>query len=150
MMGRFACLWFALLAPLSDAAPPKPEPVTITGTALLLPEVLKPLGLTTDTEPGTGQVVVRGEDGSIVPLLSDDASRALFQDERLRGRPVEVKGRRFPNLPYLQVITFRVEEGGRWRTPEYYCIICTISVRYPQTCPCCQGSMELRMKPEAR
>jgi hypothetical protein len=46
------------------------------------------------------------------------------------------------------VITFKIEQDGRLQTPEYYCNICTISVRYPQVCPCCQGPMELRMKPQ--
>jgi len=44
--------------------------------------------------------------------------------------------------------TVKIEDDGRLRTPEYYCEICTISVRWPQTCPCCQGDMLLRMKPE--
>jgi hypothetical protein len=51
-------------------------------------------------------------------------------------------------VPYLQVIHVRVEQDGRLRTPEYFCHVCTISLRYPQTCPCCQGPMEFRMKPD--
>ena len=50
----------------------------------------------------------------------------------------------------LQVVSFKVEDQGQFRTPEYYCDISTISVRYPQICPCCQGPMVLRMKPETR
>jgi hypothetical protein len=103
-----------------------------------------------DPEPIAKQVVLLGDDGAITPLLSDEASRALFLDDRLRDHPAEVRGKRFAGVPYLQVVTFRVEQDGRFQTPEYYCNICTISVRYPQTCPCCQGPMELRMKPERR
>lgn len=159
-MRRSSAFWIALSvavaagpAPLSDAKPSSPsasrtEPVTCTGTALLLPDALKSTGLVVDTEPIAHQVVIKGDDGAIVPLLSDDASRALFADGRLRNHRTEVKGLRHPGSPYLQVVSFRVEHEGRLRTPEYYCEICTISVRYPQICPCCQGTMVLRMKPE--
>jgi hypothetical protein len=135
--------------PAPGAASADTEPITLSGKVVELTEALKPLGLPVDTEVIAHQVVVQGEDGSITPLLSDEASRALFQDERLRNRRTEVKARLYPGLPYVQVLSFRVEEGGKLRTPEYYCVVCTISVRYPQTCPCCQGEMELRMKPES-
>ena len=71
-----------------------------------------------------------------------------FLDERLRGSRTEIRGRRYAGVPYLQVSTFQVEREGRFQTPEYYCSICAISVRSPQICPCCQGPMELRMKPD--
>jgi hypothetical protein len=53
-------------------------------------------------------------------------------------------------VPYVQVTTFQVERDGRLQTPEYYCTVCAITVRAPQTCPCCQGPMELRMRPDRR
>jgi rubrerythrin len=52
----------------------------------------------------------------------------------------------YDGLPFVQVVTFRVEEQGTLRIPEYYCDVCTITVRYPQVCPCCQGDMELRYR----
>src|SRR4051794_39524558 len=105
----------------------KVEPVTLDGTVVPLNEALKPTGLAIDAEPIAKQVVLKGADGTITPLLSDDASRALFNDERLRHRRTEIKGRRHPGLPYLQVISFKIEENGRLRTPEYYCEICAIN-----------------------
>jgi len=145
--------WSALLVALAltpESSSPGPESVTLTGRAVELAAALKPLGVTFDPEPIARQVVVQGRDGTITPLLSDEASRALFLDARLRDRPVEVRGRRFPGVPYVQVVSIRVDDHGTLRTPEYYCEICTISVRYPQTCPCCQGPMELRMRPDER
>lgn len=145
--------WSALLlsmaARLGPSASP-PEAVTLRGEVVELTAALKETDWTFDAEPITKQVVLRGRDGSITPLLSDGASRALFFDERLRGRPTEIHARRIEGLPYIQVVSFKVEAQGAMRTPEYYCEICTISVRYPQICPCCQGAMVLRMKPEAR
>jgi hypothetical protein len=153
-MGTLA--WIALMVASASAAgpgtaaPSKGEAVTLSGTPLLLAEVLKSAGIPFDSGPIEGQVVLKGDDGQVTPLLSDVASRALFQDERLRHRKAEIRGRRYPGLPYVEVISFRVEEEGRLRTPEYYCEICTISVRYPQICPCCQGDMVLRMRPDGR
>jgi hypothetical protein len=128
----------------------KAEDVTLKGKAVTLAAALKraKVEIRVDPEPIAKQIVLVGEDGAITPLLSDEASRALFLDERLRDRPVEIRGKRFRGVPYVQVITFKIEEDGRFQTPEYYCNICTISVRFPQICPCCQGPMELRMKPE--
>jgi hypothetical protein len=141
----------ALAVAPTNAAPPKSiETVTLTGTVIPLVEALKATGLPFDSEPVSKQVVLKEDDGTITPLLSDDASRALFQDERLRHRRARVMGRRVRGTSFLQVVSFQVEEDGRLRTPEYYCEICTISVRFPQICPCCQGEMVLRMRPEPR
>jgi hypothetical protein len=147
-----------LFAGLFAAADPPSSPtrgseeIFLKGKVETLAAALKAAepGLYVDPEPIAKQVVLVGDDGVITPLLSDEASRALFLDERLRDRPAELKGKRFAGVPYVQVITFKIEQDGRFQTPEYYCNICTISVRYPQTCPCCQGPMELRMKPERR
>jgi len=136
------------------AVPPRPAPETVAlkGKVKLLAAALESrgLGLKVDLEPIAKQVVLVAEDGEITPLLSDDASRALFLDDRLRDCPAQIQGRRFANLPYLQVVAFQVERDGRMETPEYYCDVCAISVRFPQICPCCQGQMELRMKPDRR
>lgn len=139
------------IATVASAIPPDlnpPSKVTLTGKVRELSEVVKVLPGRFDVEPIAGQVVLVGPDGSVTPLLSDDASRALFKDARLRNRPTEVVGLRHPGLPYLQVILFKIEEDGRLRTPEYYCEICSISVRYPQSCPCCQDGMVLQMQPD--
>jgi hypothetical protein len=123
------------------------QETVLRGQAVLLSEVFAARGLRVDAGPVADQVVLQAEDGSVVPLVPDEASRALWLDPRLRRRPLEVRGRRFDGLPYLQVTSLKVEHEGRYRTPEYFCDVCTISARYPQVCPCCQGSMELRIRP---
>jgi hypothetical protein len=145
-----AWLLGAVLAVTPEAPAPGPANVSVSGQVIELAEALTAYDVKFDADPIIKQVVMKGEDGAIVPLLSDPASRALFLDERLRRRRVVIQGRRYEGLPYLQVVTFQVDDRGTLRTPEYYCDVCTISVRYPQVCPCCQGPMELRMKPEAR
>ena len=145
-----ACLLAVFLAALAPPSSP-PESVVVRGKVLTLAEALAVAGpgIKPDPEPIAKQVVLLAEDGTIMPLLSDEASRALFLDERLRNCRSEIQGRRFAGVPYLQVVSFKVERDGRLQTPEYYCDVCAISVRYPQICPCCQGPMELRMRPES-
>jgi len=128
------------------------EEVTLRGKVVPLGSALRALGIDVKLDPDVAakDLVLLGEDRAITLLFQDDASRALFLDERLRDCRVELHGRRFPGVPYLQVSTFRVERDGRFQTPEYVCSVCSISVRYPQICPCCRGSMELRMKPDGR
>jgi hypothetical protein len=145
--------WLVLITTLAaapDASADKWEAVTLSGKVVELSAWLDSKGIECDAGPIATQVVVLGQDGTITPLLSDEASRALFLDKRLRDRPAEIRARRFPGLPYVQVVSFQVEDQGKLRTPEYFCEVCTISVRYPQICPCCQGSMDLRMRPEPR
>jgi hypothetical protein len=142
---------------LMGAGPPatptaKPVEVTLRGKVVTLGSALRALGMDVplDPEAATGEVVLLGEDRTITPLFRDEATRALFVDERLRDCRAELHGRRSPGVPYLQVSTVRVERDGRFQTPEYFCGVCAISVRAPQICPCCQGPMELRMKPDRR
>ena len=136
--------------PTAESSPPTKSVETITLFGRVLPAVdaLQPLGLVYDSAPLAKQVVLVSHAGSITPLLCDDASRALFQDERLRNRRSALTGRKHAGVPYFQVVSFEIEDEGRLRTPEYFCDICTISVRYPQICPCCQGDMVLRMRPD--
>ncbi len=146
MSGLVLMVGMVLGAP-ADGAATQPREVTRTGTVVELAEVFEDQGVEADEKPIADQVVLKGEEGTVTPLVLNSASRALFRDERLRGRRTEVMGWLREGLPYLEVVTFRVEEQGTLRTPEYHCDICEISVRYPQVCPCCQGPMELRYKP---
>ena len=66
----------------------------------MLADVLKARGIAADPEPIKDQVVFVEADGTVTPLLSDEASRALFADERLRDRKAEITARRVPSLPY--------------------------------------------------
>jgi hypothetical protein len=150
--GLLAGLIVLVCAGPQASAASRGDEVTLRGKVVTLASALRTLGIDVKVEPDAAarEVVLLGEDRSITPLFQDDASRALFLDERLRDCRAELHGRRFPGVPYLQVSTFQVERDGRFQTPEYFCSVCSISVLYPQICPCCQGPMELRMKPDRR
>ena len=138
----------ALLVATVDG-PSEPQTVTLRGEVVRLAEAIEPLGIPNAQGPIAEQVVLKGDDGAMFPLLFNDGSHAFFQDDRLRDRPAELVARRFQGLPYLQVVSAKVaDENGDLRTPEYYCDVCTISVRYDQPCPCCQGDLALRYRPE--
>ncbi len=145
----FAVWAVAMAGVASGAAFEGPPP--LEGKVVTLAAALKAKGVPVqaDPDPIAKQVVLLSDDGSVTPLISDDASRALFVDERLRDRRVQIQAKRFPGLPYVQVITFLIEHEGQFQSAGYECDVCVIRVRYPQVCPCCQGAMVLRMKPKA-
>lgn len=153
LMPGFLAGLFVLISAVLPTAPgtTRGTEVTLRGKVVTLGAALKTLGVEVKADPESiaSDVVILSEDRSITPIFRDDASRALFLDERLRDRRAEVHGRRFPGVPYLQVSTFQVDDG-RLETPEYFCTVCSITSRYPQTCPCCQGPMELRMNSDHR
>jgi hypothetical protein len=134
----------------ADTTRREPIEQTLTGRVVPLKAALGELGLRADSEPIENQVVLRTADGNLIPLIRDEASRALFLDARLQSKDAELHVRRTVGVPYVQVMTFKVVADGMLRTPEYYCDVCTISVRYPQNCPCCQRPMEFRFRPDDR
>src|SRR4051812_30719475 len=104
MVGWLILLSNVVLSP--DHSREKGEPVTLNGRVVELGAALKSSGVPFDPGPVAGQVVLQAPDGALTPLLSDEASRALFLDRRLRDRPTEIDARRYPGNPYVQVITF--------------------------------------------
>ncbi len=80
-------------------AGPSYEDVRHEGQAVLLTDALHSYEFAVDAEPISQQVVLKTDNGAIIPLLSDPASRALFQDEQLRDRPIQVQGRRYEGVP---------------------------------------------------
>lgn len=141
-----------LLGAAPPASSPGPAEVTVRGRVLTLESALRTLDLDLKLDPGSAskQVVLLGEDRSILPLFRDEVTRALFEDDRLLNLRAELHGRRYPGVPYLKVSSVRVEHDGRFQVPEYFCDVCSISVRAPQICPCCQGPMVLQMRPDRR
>lgn len=124
------------------------ESVTMTGTVRLLNDLLRERGVDADADRLRNQIVLVPAEGVAVPLLVNPASRALAMDARLRERKTEVVGRAVKGLPHLEVVLFRVEDdSGALRIAEYFCEVCSITVRYDQICPCCAAAMTLRYQP---
>ena len=147
----FMALSWAMPAPgacAADESMATASELTLTGRVLLMPEILKLKEIKADTAPLENQVALLADNGRVLPLLSDEGGRVFFLDNTMRNRPTRLKLKIPQGLPYAQVIGVEVMHEGRWRVPQYYCDVCTIAVRYPQICLCCQGPMEFRLKPE--
>ena len=73
----------------------------LQGKVVTLGSALRSLGIDVkpDPESTAREMVLLGDDRSITPLFRDEASRALFLDERLRDSRAEIQGRRFRRRP---------------------------------------------------
>ena len=127
---------------------PDQQGIVVEGKVGSLAGIGEQRGIKADLEPQRRQMAIECKDGRVIPLLSDEGGRLFYLDEGMRGREVRLKLRMSRNFPVAEVIHVEMQHEGRWRIPQYYCDVCTIAVRYPQTCLCCQGPMEFRLKPE--
>lgn len=145
-----AFITFLSIAPEIKADSP-PAPINIqwkTGKVMPLARAFEKLQVTTDMPPLEGPLALVTESGEILPLLSDEGGRIFYLDPAMQNRQVRLRLQSSVNHPFQSVVNVEIELDGRWRIPQYYCDVCTIAVRYPQTCLCCQGPMEFRVKPE--
>ncbi|MBI1325465.1 hypothetical protein GC170_20055 [bacterium] len=130
------------------AQDPQSRTETFEGVVRPLSEIAKSRKISSDSEPLAGLMALETKDGRAIPLLSDEGGRMYYLDKAMRGRQVRLKMIERPDFPVAEVIQSEVMHEGRWRVPQYYCDVCTIAVRYPQVCLCCQGPMEFRYRPE--
>jgi hypothetical protein len=94
------------------------------------------------------KIKLKTEKGEEFLLEKDEAARLFFLDPAMIGQKARLRIQTRPGKPSVTTINVEIENEGRWRVPQYYCDVCTIAVRYPQICLCCQGPMEFRFKPE--
>jgi len=130
-----------------DATPPNGLE-SVEGVVRTLAEIGREGNVPGDLAPFEAQLALRTASGRVIPILSDEGGRAFYLDKSLRNRELRLKIQPTGNFPAAMVIQAEVWHEGRWRVPQYYCDVCTIAVRYPQICLCCQGPMEFRFKPE--
>ena len=86
-------------------------------------------------------------DGRTYTLLRSHFSEAIWLDERIRARELELKARQFPGTQALEVQRFRSVVRGVVQDLYYYCEICHIQSVTPEQCACCQGPVELVERP---
>jgi hypothetical protein len=122
--------------------------VTVEGVVKSLADIAKARKIDGDSEPFAGTMAIETRDGRAILLRSDEGGRMFYLDESMRGRKVRLKIIETADFPLAMIVQAEAMHEGRWRVPQYYCDVCTISVRYPQVCLCCQGPMEFRFKPE--
>jgi hypothetical protein len=150
----WACVLLGVVGTDSRAADPaaaKTSPVIVkqivSGKVVLLSPLLKEREIEHYPEELRGQVVLETRDGELLPIIPDWRGRALFQDERLRDRPVDLLVQRRPKSPYLQVLSvYTFDEQGARQLTDYWCDICAIPMYEIKDCECCQGPIRLRFQ----
>jgi hypothetical protein len=90
---------------------------------------------------------LQASDGRTYTLLRSHFSEAIWLDERIRARELELKARLFPGTQSLEVQRLRSVVGGVVQDLYYYCEICHIQSVTPEQCACCQGPVELVERP---
>jgi hypothetical protein len=105
-------------------------------------------GSEVQTWPETGQhVVLKTDDGKVIPILADWRGRAFYQDEKLRNRRVELIGFLREGLPYLNILSvYTFDEEGHRQYTDYWCDVCAFPMYQIQPCECCQGEVRLRFQ----
>ena len=86
-------------------------------------------------------------DGHLHTLQRGKFSEAIWIDERLRARELELRLRLSPKSPAAEVLALRSVKNGVVQDLYYYCDVCSIKSVSPEPCYCCQGPVELVEKP---
>jgi hypothetical protein len=134
----FAALW---------AGAAEPRPVTLHGQVVDLNVELKRQHKVDIAAKAPPIWVLKTVDGRIYTLLKTRRSLALFDDPRLRGRELIVKGRVFPKTQVLEVTFIQSVRKGVVHDVFYYCDICIIKFLAPGPCVCCREPVVLMEKP---
>jgi hypothetical protein len=133
------------------ASNPDEAPVKslVSGKVVLLTEALKQRKIVSYADEIKGQVVLVTREGDLLPIVPDWRGRALYQDERLRDRPVDLVVNRRRGVPWLQVLSiYTFDEAGVRNMTDYWCDICAIPMYEIKECECCQGPIRLRFRPQ--
>jgi hypothetical protein len=125
-----------------------PRTVTLRGRILCLTEDLASLyQVIPDCESRGHLYTLRTLESESYPLLPTDTAAAVWLDERFRERELQIVGRLFPSLPFLEVIKFQTWRDGSLFDLHYFCDVCMINTHKPGPCDCCQDPVVLRESP---
>lgn len=147
---------FVLMALLASCAAPPPRPadgaeavrtVNLRGRVVCLAEQLHDRHGAALPTNHDHLWALQANDGLLYTLLRGRFSEAIWMDERIRTRELELKARLFPGTQALEVERLRSVLRGVVQDLYYYCDICHIQGIAPEPCSCCQGPVELVERP---
>ncbi len=150
---RWKLCWLATLLALAGKAgatePAKPASSFTTeslrGQAVWLAQALAQAhDVAVDTDAAQSQVVLRTADGALHPLVKDARGRGFWIDPALHDRDLELVVRRYPGVPFVQVIRVFSWHNDRKYELDYWCDICAIPMYERKPCECCQGETRIR------
>lgn len=121
----------------------------VSGKVVALRDALTRRGIKSYAEELKGQVVLVTRGGELIPIVPDWRGRALYQDERLRDRPVDLVVNRRKGVPWVQVLSiYTFDDKGVRNITDYWCDVCSIPMYEIKDCECCQGPTRLRFRPQ--
>jgi hypothetical protein len=86
------------------------------------------------------------EDGKLYKFLAADAMTAMFTDNRVRQRELQVTARLRAG-DQLEIIKVQSIKEGKLYDIFYFCEVCNIKAYAPGLCPCCRNELEFRETP---
>jgi hypothetical protein len=85
--------------------------------------------------------------GELYTILPGRYSEAIFQDERVRAKELQLRARVLPKSQAIEILTIHSIRNNVVQDLYYYCDVCAIKSVSPAICACCQGPVELTEKP---
>ena len=132
-----------LVAAQEQAEPFKP--VVLRGRIVNLAEIMQAQA---KLEPERGTIYcLKTTAGKLFPILPTDLAAAIYEDERFRQRELQITGRTFVEVPFLEVIKLQSIKWGRVFDMTFYCRVCEIRTHKGGPCPCCQDPLEFSEEP---
>ena len=138
--------------PGKEAPAPVSSKQTLKGRVVFLAEAIeRRFGIKSVAEAKLRTLAMECRDGRLIPLVEDLRGRAFRIDPRLRAfDEVELLVQRHPLSPAAQVIRLYARRDGERVEVDYWCEICSIAMFELKACDCCQGDIELRLRPAPR
>ena len=154
---QMACALLLVALPLIAAAQEKPkandetQKVVLCGHVVCLTEELAQLyKIKPDCEQRGHAYGLKTNDGKLYSFLPTDSAAAIYEDQRVRERELQVTARLFPQASFIEVIKLQSVREGKVYDLFYFCEVCNIETHKPGECACCHALVEFQeMLPEA-
>ena len=141
---------FSFPAAAQDRTKPSGEAQTVSlrgKVACITEELQKLYQITPDCETRGHVYALKTAEGKFYPFLPVDTAAAIWMDERVRQRDLQVSARIFPGADFIEVIKLQSWRDGKLHDLYYFCDVCYISANKPGPCECCQEPVEFRETP---
>lgn len=120
--------------------------VVIRGRAVCLDESRNRMDALFGCNEQPGRFGFVDKEGKLYIFDPADSSTAVFTDERVRARDLQITARL--NLKkQLELIKVQSIREGKLYDIYYFCEICNIRAYAPGPCPCCQKELEFKETP---
>lgn len=120
--------------------------VVIRGRAVCLDEAGGQLDALAGCDNQANRFGLVGKDARFYRFDPADPSTAVFTDERVRSRDLQITAR-LNSKNQLELIKVQSVQEGKLYDIYYFCEICNIRAYAPGPCPCCRNELEFRETP---